>query len=194
MNPIHKGGAFTPYADTAAPRVDGLHFVTPPRTPWQPLKSLRQPDTSTPLAANALRGRVELRARIGDPQSFVGFLRWNRAWPSQWSPHWVAVTIQSSTGHLVLSRLSFRADQMPQTSYLVHYASGTIEDDNMQECVGPPQLKTCDGSYWYRPLSRFRDEYWNTRSVPNGNYVIKVSAGDYAGNIGYSSLLVTVKN
>jgi hypothetical protein len=33
---------------------------------------------------------------------------------------------------------SFQADQMPQTPYVVHYAPGTIEDDNMQECVGPP--------------------------------------------------------
>ena len=76
----------------------------------------------------------------------------------------------------------------------MHYASGTSEDDNMQECVGPPQLKVCDGIYWYRPLSRFRQQYWNTRRVPNGAYIVTVTAGDYAGNTGTGRLAVTVKN
>lgn len=195
VNPIHRGGAFTPYTDTSPPQIGGLHFVTPPRTPWRPVKSLREPDTSKPVPAAALRGRVELRARIDDPQSFLGFLKDDPAWPSAWSPYWVRVTISStSSGRVVLSRTSFRADQMPQTPYLVHYAPGTIEDDNMQECVGPPRLPVCDGTYWYRPLSRFREEYWDTRTVPNGTYTISVQAADYAKNVATRRLTVRVRN
>ena len=94
----------------------------------------------------------------------------------------------------MLRRTSFEADQLPQTPYLVHYAPGTIEDDNMQECVGPPQLPKCDGTTWLRPLSRFHQEFWNTHAVPNGSYTLTVRASDIAGNIGSKTTTVTVKN
>jgi hypothetical protein len=194
VNPIHRGGPLVPYTDTLPPIVSGLRFVTPPAVPWRPAISLREPDTASSLTAGALHGLVELRANIGDPQSFLGFLRRNKAWPSQFSPYWVGVRITTASGRIMLDRVSFRADQMPQTPYLVHYAPGTIEDDNMQECVGPPQLARCDGSYWYRPLSGFQLQYWNTRGVPNGAYVVSVRAGDYAGNVGRATLRVVVKN
>jgi hypothetical protein len=93
-----------------------------------------------------------------------------------------------------MKRTSFEADQLPRTPYLVHYASGTIEDDNLQECVGPPQLPKCDGITWLRPFSRFRQEYWNTRAVSNGTYMVNVRASDIAGNVGSKTLTVTVKN
>ena len=83
---------------------------------------------------------------------------------------------------------------MPQTDYIVHYAPGTVEDDNMQECVGPPQKRRCAGTYWFRPLSRFHEEYWNTRATRNGTYKMNVTAQDIAGNHTAKSILVVVKN
>jgi hypothetical protein len=88
----------------------------------------------------------------------------------------------------------FRADQMPQIPYLVHYAPGTIEDDNMQECVGPPQLSHCDGVTWLRPLSRFQQEYWNTKIVPNGAYDITIRSTDIAGSTTSKMVTATVSN
>ena len=106
-----------------------------------------------------------MRANIGDPQSFLGFLSRDPAWPTVFTPYQVSVQIRARpAGRIVLSRVSFRADQLPQTDYIVHYAPGTVEDDNMQECVGPPQKTRCAGTYWLRPFSRFREEYWNTRT------------------------------
>ena len=93
-----------------------------------------------------------------------------------------------------MTRVSFQADQLPQTPYIVHYAPGTIEDDNMAECVGPPALKKCAGTYWFRPFSRFHEEYWNTRTVPNGRYQVTVNGYDLAGDRGARSVLVQVKN
>jgi hypothetical protein len=195
VNPLHKGGALVPYADSAPPVVSKLQLVSPPARPWQPVKSLGQPDTAARLDPNRLHGLVELRAQIADPQSFSGFLAQNAAWPTEWTPFAVAVEIRNArTGKIVLRRVSFRADQMPQTPYLVHYAPGTVEDDNMQECVGPPQLARCDGVTWLRPFSRFREEFWNTRGVANGGYRITVRAGDIAGNTGSRTLTVAVKN
>jgi hypothetical protein len=195
VNPLHRGGALAPYADTSAPVVSALRFVTPPSRPWQPTKSLAAPDTSTLLSPSDLLGSVEIRARAEDPQSFLGFLTRNPAWPTVWTLYELRIEIRRlATGRLVLRRTSFRADQMPQTPYLVHYAPGTVEDDNMQECVGPPQLHRCDGVTWLRPLSRFHLEYWNTRTVPNGNYRVRVQAVDLSGNTGTKTTTVTVKN
>jgi len=195
VDPLHKGGALVPYTDTASPVVSELVFVTPSARPWQPTKSLAEPDSATALPANGLHGLVELRAQVADPQSFVGFLSRNPAWPTVWTPHKLSVEIRDQhTGRRVMRRTSFEADQMPQTPYLVHYAPGTVEDDNMQECVGPPQLARCDGITRLRPFSRFRQEFWNTRTVANGIYEVTVRAYDIAGNTGSRSITVTVKN
>jgi hypothetical protein len=195
VDPLHKGGALVPYTDTAPPVVSELVFVTPPARPWQPKTSLAEPDSATVLPATGLHGLVELRARVADPQSFVGFLSRNPAWPTVWTPHKLSVEIRDrNTGLRVMRRTSFEADQMPQTPYLVHYAPGTVEDDNMQECVGPPQRPKCDGITRLRPFSRFRQEFWNTRAVANGTYEVTVRAYDVAGNTGSRSITVTVKN
>ncbi|HEY5386582.1 MAG TPA: hypothetical protein VIL79_01635 [Thermoleophilia bacterium] len=195
VDPLHKGGALVPYTDTAPPVVSRLVFVTPSARPWQPTKSLAEPDSATVLPPTGLHGLVELRADVADPQSFQGFLSRNPAWPTVWTPYKLSVEIRDRrTGRRVMSRTSFEADQMPQTPYLVHYAPGTVEDDNMAECVGPPQLPKCDGITRLRPFSRFREEFWNTRAVANGTYEVTVRAYDIAGNTGSRSITVTVKN
>ncbi len=195
VDPLHSGGALVPYADTSAPVVSQILFFSPPSHPWLPVKSLKEPDSATQLPATQLHGLVELRVLASDPQSFIGFLARNPAWPTVWTPHKLKVEIRDQrSGRIVLRRTSFEADQMPQTPYLVHYAPGTAEDDNMQECVGPPQLAKCDGVTWVRPLSRFRQEFWNTRRVANGTYQITVRAQDIAGNIGSKTVTVTSKN
>jgi hypothetical protein len=195
VNPLHRGGRIGPYTDTAPPVVNAMEFVTPAVTPWLPTTTLAQPDTATRLSPKRLHGLVELRANIGDPQSFRGFLADNRAWSTVFTPYRVGVTIRSlSTGRTIMRRTSFQADQLPQTPYVVHYAPGTIEDDNMQECVGPPQKPACAGTYWLRPFSRFREEYWNTRAVPNGRYSVTVRAADLEGNSGARTVVVSVLN
>ena len=195
VNPLHRGGRIAPYVDTAAPVVNALVFVTPPRRPWLPTTSLAQPDTSTPLSPRRLHGLVELRANIGDPQSFLGFLADKPAWPTVFTPYRVSVTIRARhTGKTVMKLTSFQADQMPQTPYIVHYAPGTIEDDNMQECVGPPAKPKCAGTYWFRPFSQFKHEYWDTRKAPNGLYDVTVRADDLAGNTVTKSVTVSVRN
>ena len=146
------------------------------------------------LRADALHGLVEIRARIGDPQTFFGFLARDPAWPTEFAPYRVDVEIARADGRPVLRRTEFRADQLPQTPYIDHYAPGTVEADNMQECVGPPALTRCAGTYWLRPLSRLRQEFWNTRTVANGIYRVTVTAWDIAGNRASLTQAVTVAN
>lgn len=195
VNPLHEHGRLSPYTDTAPPTVHALSFHTPPSTPWDPSKSLAQADTSNVLPANALHGRVELRADIDDRQSYLGFLADKPAWSTRFTPYRVQVTIRTAhTARLLLDHISFQADQLPQTPYIVHYAPGTIEDENMRECVGPPAHTGCAGTTWLRPFSRFGHEYWNTRMVPNGTYRITVRADDIAGNSTKKTVIATVKN
>ena len=201
VNPLHRGSKLSPYTDIIPPVVNALVFVTPPTTPWHPTVNLTQPDTSTVLQPDRLHGLVELRANIADQESFLGFLADNPAWPTPFTPYRVTVTIRNArTGQLIMNRTSFQADQLPQTPYIIHYAPGTIEDDNMAECVGPPPLTKCAGAFWFRPFSRFHQEYWNTRTTPNGPYWITVHAYDLAvpgettGDVGSRSILTQVKN
>lgn len=134
----------------------------------------------------------ELRANIGDPQSFLGFLARGRR--GRFTPYRVAVRTPEPQRSGTDESARFQADQVPQTLYIIHYAPGTIEDDNMAECVGPPALPRCAGTYWFRPFSRFREEYWNTTAVPNGNYRVTVTAFDLERNQGARGITVTVKN
>jgi len=195
VNPLHRGSKLAPYTDTIPPVVNALVFVTPPARPWLPRVSLAGADTSIVLPANRLHGLVEVRANIADVESFLGFLADNPAWPTAFTPYRVTVTIRNAkTAATIMNRISFQADQLPQTPYIVHYAPGTIENDNMQECVGPPALTKCAGTYWFRPFSRFHEEYWNTRAVPNGPYWITVRAYDLAGDVGSRTVLVRVRN
>lgn len=193
VNPLHRGGKLVPFTDTLPPIVGDLRFHTPPATPWSPTVDLLQPDSSRLLPAS-LNGNVEVRARIGDPQSFQGFLRANHSWQTLHHPYRVSIEIRSTAGRIVLHRVSFQSDQLPQTPYLVHYAPGTSQNASLAECVGPPLVPDCGGRSWFRPLSRFRQEFWDTRSVPNGSYTVVVRAEDLSGNIGERRRTVVVAN
>jgi hypothetical protein len=194
VNPLRASGKFAPYADTEPPIVSGMRFVTPPRTRWDPDTSLRGLDNAAPLAPNRLRGFVELRAQIEDSQSFWGFLAHNPGYETPHHPYRVGVEIRARSGKVVLQRISFQSDQLPATPYLVHYAPGTVQNGSMDECVHAPQGGSCPGTYWFRPFSRYRQEFWNTRAVPNGRYDVTVVAWDLKGNVGTLTVPVVVAN
>lgn len=193
VDPLRRGGKIAPYADTARPVVSALRFVEP-KSPRRVPFGLAPPGASTALAATRLHGRVELRAKIGDPQSYWGFIDRHPRWRTLFHPYRVSVSIRSERTHrVVLSRLSFESDQLPRTPYRVHYAPGTAENRSIPQCVAA-RVPTCAGSYWFRPFSRFRRELWDTRSVPHGAYVVTVNAWDIEGNEGSASVRVVVGN
>ena len=195
VNPLHRRGKLQPYVDTVAPVVSEFRFQTPPTSPWNPTVDLRQPDSSRQLQPTSLHGLVEVRARAGDPQSFAGFLASHPSWVTLDHPYSLSIEIRNArTGWLVLRRTSFQSDQLPQTPYLIHYAPGTSQNLSLSECVGLPSAADCRGVYWFRPLSRFRQEFWDTRSVRNGRYTVVVRASDISGNVGARRQTVVVAN
>jgi hypothetical protein len=194
VNPLLATGKFAPYVDTEPPIVSGMRFFTPPRTPWDPDTSLRGLDSASTLSPTRLHGLVDLRAQIEDAQSFWGFLRHNPGYETPHHPYRVAVEIRARSGKIVLQRISFQSDQLPVTPYLVHYAPGSVQNGSMDECVHSPQGGSCPGTYWFRPFSRDRLEYWNTRAVPNGAYHVTVVAWDLKGNVGSLTVPTVVAN
>lgn len=194
VNPLHRGGKLTPYRDATAPRVRELHFHSPPARPWIPTVDLTQRDSSRDIPATALRGPVEVRVLVSDPAAFAGFLAERPAWVAGYHPYRLSIAIRDSRGRTVLRRTSFRADQLPQTPYFVHYAPGTSQNSTLTECIGPPPAPDCSGLYWFRPLSRFRQEFWDTRRGANGRYTVVVRAEDISGNAGEARETVVVAN
>jgi hypothetical protein len=138
---------------------------------------------------------VELRALIGDPQSFRGFLGQIPSAPAELHPYRVAVSVvEANGGNVVLRRIAFQADQLPTTPYLLHFAPGSRQNASMAECLGPPRSHDCDGRYWFRPFAGFTPRYWDTRLGRNGWYRVTVRAWDIAGNVGSRSVRVRVAN
>ena len=93
-----------------------------------------------------------------------------------------------------MRRTSFQADQLPQTPYIVHYAPGTVEDDNMQECVGPPQHRHAPARTGSGRSHGSRRSTGIRGPAPNGSYSVIVRAFDVAGNGGSRTVAVVVKN
>ena len=183
-----SGGHLAPYTDTAPPVVNALMFVTPPARPWLPTVSLAQPDTSTQLQPSDLHGLVELRANIDDPQSFLGFLTHNPAWPTDFAPYRVTVQIRNPTGRTMMNRTASR----PTNSRRHPSSSTTPRNDRGRQHAGmrrPARPAQMHRHLLVQALLALPQEYWNTRTVPNGRYTVTVRAYDLAGNIGTQTAL-----
>jgi hypothetical protein len=193
VNPLHPGGKIAPYTDTAPPLVEALRFFGASQRNLSADRA--SPAASVPLAPSRLHGLVELRAEIGDPQSYWGFIALHPRWETLFHPYRVEVTIRSrSTREIVLRRVAFQSDQLPDTPFLVHYAPGTAQNLTIPQCRARPPGAHCAGTYWFRPFSRAHEELWNTSRVADGAYDVTVRAWDIAGNRGSATKRVVVAN
>lgn len=193
VNPLHPGGKIAPYRDTAPPLVRALRFFGAPGRSLS--ADLDPPAASTPLSRLGLHGLVELRAEIGDPQSYWGFIGRHPGWETLFHPYRVEVTIRSRATHeVVLRRVSFQSDQLPDTPFLVHYAPGTAQNETIPRCRASPPRARCAGRYWFRPFSRSHAELWDTSKVRDGAYDVTVRAWDLAGNSAGRTVRVVVAN
>jgi hypothetical protein len=126
-----------------------------------------------------LSGIVDVRARVSDPQSFVGWFRQVPALAAPHHPHRLGLLlVRRDSGRVVLRRTVFLALTAPSFATGQHYAPGTMQNLPAKVCLarrGGP----CDGVYWFRLFQR---PYWNTARLPNGRYLLVVRAWDAAGN------------
>lgn len=194
VNPLRPGGKLHPYVDTTPPEIHEIRFCTLANPAWarRPTTSVaRLPPAGGRLKRSALFGRVDVRARASDPQSFLG---WFSDLPHLAAPHHpfrLAVTIvDETTGRMVRRREAFRAEQVLDQPAGRHFAPGTEQNLPAKGCVRRFDELSCTGVYWFRLFPRG----WDTTRIPDGRYEVRVKAWDVAGNLQRSSVAVTIAN
>ena len=159
----------------------------------------RRPTTSVALLPQAgqrmprgsLSGRVDVRVRVNDPQSFIG---WFKDHPELAAPHHpfrLAVTIVDvARGRIVRRREAFQAEQKLDQPAGRHFAPGTDQNLPAKGCIKRHLAIRCDGIYWFRLFPNG----WDTTRLADGKYEVRVRAWDVAGNVTRSIVPVTIAN
>jgi hypothetical protein len=194
LNPLRPGGKLAPFVDTARPEIREVRFHVPAYPDWgrRPTTTVaRLPPAGRRLPRDALAGRVDVRARIRDPQSFIG---WFRDLPFLAAPHHpfrlTVRVLEAGSGRLVRRREAFRAEQLLDQPAGHHFAPGTEQNLPAAGCVHRHAELHCDGVYWFRlfPLG------WDTTRHADGPYEVRVKAWDAAGNAAEASVAVRIAN
>ncbi len=195
VNPLRPGGKLHPYVDRAAPEIREIRFHVPATPNWarRPNTSVaRLPHAGKRLDRNRLLGRVDVRVRVSDPQTFSD---WFQELPWLAAPHHpfrLAVTIRHvETRRAVRRREVFRAEQMLGLPAGRHFGPGTEQNLPANGCMALHRSVRCDGIYWFR---LFPLRYWDTTRLPDGRYRVVVRAWDVAGNLGTAEAGVTIAN
>jgi hypothetical protein len=195
VNPLRPGGKLQPFVDTAAPEIREVRFHEPATPDWgrRPTTTVAQlPPAGRRLDRNRLSGLVDVRARVADPQSFIG---WFEELPWLAAPHhpfrmMVSITDLSS-GKVVRRREVFRAERFPGLAAGRHFAPGTAQNLPANGCMSRHASIRCDGVYWLR---LFPLRYWDTTRLADGRYRLRVRAWDVAENVSHADVDVRVAN
>jgi O-antigen ligase len=195
VNPIHPGMKLRPYADPEPPRVRAIQFSRPAMPSWRgaaravfPPAGMPFPEASTGRAV--VSGLVDVRAWIDDASAVL----------PPGPPYGIALeVIRESDDRRVLVRTVFRAavflgnslgTQAVPMNY--HYAPGTKQALPAGLCS--KQSRACRGVYWFRLFARPTAAYWDTTRVADGNYRLRVTAWDAAGNSTSRAARVAISN
>jgi hypothetical protein len=194
VNPLRPGGKLRPYVDRAPPNIAEIRYYAPATPQWGRRVGhvARLPQAGRRLDKRRLSGVVDVRIRLDDPQSFIG---WFADLPWLAAPHHpfrLAVELeQVATGRTILERDVFRSEQYLQLPAGQHFAPGTEQNLPASACMSRHRTVRCDGSYWFRVFPR---PYWDTTAVPNGGYRLHIRAWDAAGNAAAATTQVRVSN
>jgi hypothetical protein len=194
VNALRPGGKVHPYVDTAHPAIEEIRYYTPATPGWARREAnvARLPQAGTRLDKRRLSGAVDVRVRVNDPQSFIG---WFSELPWLAAPHHpfrLAVTVtQVATGRVVHDRDVFRAEQMLQVPAGQHFAPGTDQNLPANGCMSLHRTVRCDGVYWFRLFPR---PYWQTSRLPNGRYRLRIRGWDAVGNMSTAETEVAISN
>jgi hypothetical protein len=201
VDPLDRRGKLAPYVDDAEPVVQDVRFFTPERSRWRiGLGRAVFVPAGKELDPSALAGVVDVRARIEDPQSFLGW--WEERWRLEtWHhPSRVHLTIvRMDDGQPVVDRDVFRTNVTLDTQGPTpvdishHYAPGTRQ--NLRAETAIKLARPGRGELWFRLFQQSGAEpYWDTTTVANGSYQLRITAWDVAGNKGGETVDVTIAN
>jgi hypothetical protein len=185
VNPLHAGGKLGTYADSAAPEIRSLRFFAPAEISWYTYKNALWSDvTGIELDPNNLRGLVDVRALIADPQSDPGFLMGSPLAVTL-APYKVRLTVRNESGGVVVDLTVFQSDfHLAHPGFVdgdSHFAPGTRQILGPTACLQSPPDE-CQGQQWFRLFATPGGRYWDTSQVARGIYSLTVQAWDLAGN------------
>jgi hypothetical protein len=193
INPLRPGSKLRPYADRLGPLIHEVRFYRPTQAHWGRRRTnvaVLRP-AGRRLDKRRLSGRVDIRVRAADRQSFQG---WFSNLPFLAAPHHLYrlsfVLAHRPSGQVVLRRPVFWADQLLGIPTNRHYAPGTKQNLTAEGCV-LAQPTDCRGSFWYH---LFPGSAWDTTRYPNGRYLLRVRAWDTRGNRASSDVDLFVRN
>ena len=201
VDPLDRRGKIWPYADEAKPVVIDVRFFTPATSKWRVgnSRAVFSP-AGLELDATAVSGVVDVRARIEDQQSFLGF--WKELWRLETWHHPSRVRlkiVRLDDGEVVIDREVFRTDVTLDTEgpspvgFSQHFAPGTKQ--NLRAPTAVKLGRQGRGELWFRLFAATGAEpYWDTTTVANGPYRLRITAWDVAGNRGHDTVDVTVAN
>ena len=206
VNPVHPGMKLRPYADSEPPRIRSIGFFRPALPRWTAAARASFPPAGTRFQRTSagralLSGRVDVRARIEDPEPGLGPLADPPRLVTPSPPSGISLqVIRESDGPPVLTRTVFRAavflgDSLGTQSVPIgyHYAPGTKQPLPAALCL-TQRPHDCSGAYWFRLFARPTAAYWDTTRNADGRYRLRVTAWDAAGNAASASARVTVRN
>jgi len=204
VNPLHGGGKLAPFADTSAPAIRAIRFSTPAPPTWiLEHGAIWSPDAGSELSADHLQGLVDVRALIGDPQSFLGWFAELPALYADHHPNRVRFELErAADGAIVLARETFNGEvylgaPLPSLGLPVpfdyHYAPGTRQNLGAKPCLDL-QPRACAGEYWLRLFAGPATAYWDTTLYPNGRYLLRVTAWDVVGNWSAATAQIAIDN
>jgi hypothetical protein len=201
VNPLHPGGKLRPYADTKAPVVHSFAFyrVAPPLF-TAPGGAVWSPVTGTRLSADDLSGIVDVRVRISDPQSFRS---WLTALPDLYAdlhPYRVALRVTRLSDGVTVVQRDVANPYFPYGLPLTnHFAPGTRANRRASACyrylrrgITPPV--PCAGRYWLHAFATSGGASWNTSTLANGRYRIRITAWDPLGHASTRGIDVQLDN
>lgn len=207
INPLRPNGKLGPYYNASPPEVGTVGFYPPENPDWHTVNHVLVSESRVaPLDPMNLSGLVDLRAEINDPQSNAGWEVGKYARLQTYvSPYSVQVVITKG-GSPVLSYQTFRGDTYlatdvpgysPAVDFSDHYAPGTKQALPANECMAKKYAAlNCNADYWFRIFAGYGQSspYWDTTTMPNGTYTVKVSAFDMSGNEGTANLKIRINN
>ncbi len=201
VNPLHPGGKLSPYADSKPPVVKDFAFYRPAPNLWTlPHGAMWSPTTGVPVAPDHLRGVVDVRVRVSDPQSFRGWLRSLPFLYTDLHPNRVALRVTSlGDGKTVLSR-EISGPVFPYSlPHNNHFAPGTHANQRAATCYrfrhkGSRGPAPCGGRYWLHAFGSPATPYWHTNSLPDGRYRLRITAWDPSGHTATRGIDVRIDN
>ncbi len=204
VNPLSRDGKLAPYVDTAPPVIHDIAFFTPASPAWRKPQGVAFfPRSGARLDPTLLTGVVDVRARIEDPQTFVGWFRDYPVLETSHHPTRVHLSVvRASDGKSIVDRDVFQAEVtlgsdarhvgVSPIPFSNHYAPGTRQ--NLRAATTLKLGRAGRGELWFRLFARPRISYWDTTRLANGTYSLTVGAWDVVGNRTQESVDVTIVN